>query len=304
VPKCKYVLGWSFPDLNIPFFIAQHYGITAECKAIGVECIILNAGGYDRPENQVSNMEDLIQRKVHAILIDPADDKALKEVMNKAERAGIPVISWSAPSSTELIHANNGTDHYNVGLIMAPEVMRALGPDGGTLIMVHGVKGASWQIGRETGLWDELKKRGYADKVKVLAQQYTDSSRAGAQKAFEDMFLANPNPEAIWVCCDQPALGIADVLERGGKAKGRIPIVTGGWSPLEVEKRIRDGTIFSSVVQQPVLDAIQATRMAVKLLNGEPIPFFIESPVVVVTKDNIDKVDKSLFEALETYRVR
>ena len=301
VADCKYTLAWSFPDLNIPFFISQHFGVTAECETIGVDCVILNAGGYDRPENQVADMEDLIALGVNAIMIDASDDLALKGVMDDAARAGIVVISWTVPSAAELIHATNGTNHYDVGLLMGEAMMNVLGPNGGDIIVVNGPKGPTWSTGRWDGFEDAVAAAGYTDKLNIVALQWTDSSRAGSQAAFEDMFLANPVIDAVLVCCDQPALGVADVLEEAAQAQGGIPIVTGGGWDSEEEARIRDGSIAIAVVQQPVLDAVQSVRMAVFILNGESIPFSIPSPVIEVTAENVDSVDQEFFSHPSDY---
>jgi ABC-type sugar transport system substrate-binding protein len=177
-------------------------------------------------------------------------------------------------------------------------------PNGGDIIVVNGVQGATWATGRWDGFQDALADAGYTDRINIVALQWTDSSRAGAQAVFEDMFLANPDIDAVLVCCDQPALGVADVLEEAGQAQGGIPIVTGGGWDEEEKNRIRDGTIRISIVQQPLMDAIQATRMAVVALNGDTIPFFIGSPVVRVDQSNVETVDESFFAHPTDYRIR
>ena len=303
VADCKYTIGWAFPDQSIPFFISQHYGATTECDAIGVECIILNAGGYDKPQEQVADVEDLVQLGADAILIDAIDDEALKGAMDDAVRAGTMVISWTVPTGAELVQAYNGTDHYFVGVDMGKAMIETL-PNGGDIIVVNGVQGATWATGRWDGFQDALADAGYTDRINIVALQWTDSSRAGAQAVFEDMFLANPDIDAVLVCCDQPALGVADVLEEAGQAQGGIPIVTGGGWDEEEKNRIRDGTIRISIVQQPLMDAIQATRMAVVALNGDTIPFFIGSPVVRVDQSNVETVDESFFAHPTDYRIR
>ena len=215
-------------------------------------------------------MEDLIALDVNAIMIDASDDLALKGVMDDAARAGIVVISWTVPSAAELIHATNGTNHYDVGLLMGKAMMNVLGPNGGDIIVVNGPKGPTWSTGRWDGFEDAVAAAGYTDKLNIVALQWTDSSRAGSQAAFEDMFLANPVIDAVLVCCDQPALGVADVLEEAATGPGRHPRSSPAVAGIpRRRRRIRDGSIAIAMVQQPVLDAVQSVRMAVLILNGE-----------------------------------
>ena len=49
----KLTLGFSMPALTHSFWIPIYYGVQDEAKKHGVELVVLNAGGFDRLDNQI-----------------------------------------------------------------------------------------------------------------------------------------------------------------------------------------------------------------------------------------------------------
>src|SRR5690606_23031102 len=90
-------IGFSLPTVQGPFFTAQLYGFIEEAKARGYETVILDAGGYGRPDQQVADMQNLLAQQVKAILINPADATSFVGVLAEAKAEGVPVIAAGAP---------------------------------------------------------------------------------------------------------------------------------------------------------------------------------------------------------------
>ncbi|MGL6040913.1 MAG: substrate-binding domain-containing protein, partial [Deefgea sp.] len=84
-------IGLAISTQNNPFFVALRDGADAEAKAQGVKLITVDA--QDDSAKQISNIEDLIQKKVQVILINPADSDAVAGVVKEALKAGIKVVS-------------------------------------------------------------------------------------------------------------------------------------------------------------------------------------------------------------------
>lgn len=84
-------VGLSLSTLNNPFFVALRDGAQQAAQKAGVRLIVLDA--QDRVDKQVSDIEDLIQRRVRVILINPTDSAAVVPAIQKANTAGIPVIT-------------------------------------------------------------------------------------------------------------------------------------------------------------------------------------------------------------------
>ncbi|HSG17799.1 MAG TPA: substrate-binding domain-containing protein, partial [Anaerolineae bacterium] len=90
-PMGDYVLGLSLSTLNNPFFVTLAEGAQEAADAAGSELIVVDA--QDDPAQEATNMEDLIQRGVDAIMVNPTDADAIVPSIQKANDAGIPVFT-------------------------------------------------------------------------------------------------------------------------------------------------------------------------------------------------------------------
>ena len=67
-PSKSYRLGVSIPHLANPHYVGQAYGYIDEAQSLGAQVTLLEAGGYEHLDKQVSQVEDLIASKVDAII--------------------------------------------------------------------------------------------------------------------------------------------------------------------------------------------------------------------------------------------
>ena len=81
-------LGVVISTLNNPFFVTLKDGAEEKAKELGVELVIYDA--QDDSAKMTSSMEDLIQKKVGGILVNPTDADAVVPSILKANAAGIP----------------------------------------------------------------------------------------------------------------------------------------------------------------------------------------------------------------------
>src|SRR5215813_13546460 len=68
-PSKAYRIGVSIPHLANPHYVGQAYGYIDEAQNLGAQVTLLEAGGYEHLDKQVSQIEDLIASKVDAIII-------------------------------------------------------------------------------------------------------------------------------------------------------------------------------------------------------------------------------------------
>src|SRR4051794_24191610 len=66
-PSKQYRIGISIPHLANPHYVGQAYGYIDEAQNLGAQVTLLEAGGYEHLDKQVSQVEDLIASKVDAI---------------------------------------------------------------------------------------------------------------------------------------------------------------------------------------------------------------------------------------------
>ena len=84
-------IGLAVSPQSNPFFVSLKSGAEAEARALGMTLITVDA--QDDPARQISSIEDLIQKKVKVILVNPTDSAAVASAVKEANAAGIPVIT-------------------------------------------------------------------------------------------------------------------------------------------------------------------------------------------------------------------
>lgn len=302
VANGAYKIGFSYPVFDIPFFTqGVHFGAVQECERLGIECVFTFGGGYDRPEAQVNDMEDLIAQNVDGIVLTAAVDAALVPVMDKAAANGIVVTSFSIDSESETFFGFEGISHLEQGLQSSRILIECLeerGVTNGKIIAVGGPKGAAWYDPRKEGLDTTVG----ASAHEVVAHQYTSSAREETIRVFEDLLTANPDVDGVWTGNADQAMGVIQVMETRGFEPGEVCVVSGSGLNEEYAERIREGWYFANLTQQAVITGEQAIRKIVAHINGDTsIPFHVIEPFVIVTSANVDTVDLSTITAPEGF---
>src|SRR3990170_1447675 len=92
-PSRSYTIGVVVPHLSNPHFVGQSYGYIDEAEALGARVTLLEAGGYQYLDKQISQVEDLIASRVDAIVLVAVSGPGTVGVVDRAVAAGIPVIN-------------------------------------------------------------------------------------------------------------------------------------------------------------------------------------------------------------------
>jgi len=77
---------------NNPFFIDMQKGAEEAAKKLGVNLIVQAAEREVDVEKQMQIIENLIQARVAALCITPSGSREVVPAIDKANRAGIPVV--------------------------------------------------------------------------------------------------------------------------------------------------------------------------------------------------------------------
>lgn len=133
------------PQTSTPCPLNQATKVGAERAGEELGFEVLWTGTPDTDSaGQVQVIESLIQKGVDGILMSANDPDALKDVINKAMEAGIPVATWDSDSaeSNRLFYA--GTDNYHLGYACGEKMVElAEGKEDFKVVVLHGTPGAS-----------------------------------------------------------------------------------------------------------------------------------------------------------------
>ncbi len=273
-----YTLGLCLSTLNNPFFVTLKNGAESAAKNLGVKLIVYDA--QDDPAKQASQVEDLIQKKVDAILVNPTDANAIVPSVLKANKVGIPVFTIDRSAAKGDVVCHIASDNVAGGR-MAGEYLAKLLNYKGNVAELVGIPGTSAARDRGKGFNEVMKK--YKD-IKIVARQTADFNRAKGMQVFENILQAHPEVQGVFAHNDEMVLGAIAAAE----AAGRNDIIFVGFDAIDdAVKAVKAGKLAATVAQQPAEMGKLGVENAVKYLKGGKLPKFIPVPLKLITKDNV-----------------
>ena len=288
-------IGVSMPTIQGPWYTPLLYGITEEAKKLGYGTIILDAGGYAHVDRQVSQVSNLAVQQVKAILMDPANPSAFNAIVKQTQSAGIPVLGAGSPIVASEVEADSAasSSHCTIGEELAKGAQELL-PEGGTIAALTGPPGAFWSGDR----WRCFKEAIAGTNIEIVAEQNSEQDVASALALANDLLQRYPEVDLLYGADDTYGVGAARAAQGAGKC-GEIKVLFAVLGSA-AEELMRAGCVDYVVAQQPVVIGRTAVQLADQLIRGEePDQKLIEIPLIPVTPDNLESVDKSVMQAPE-----
>jgi ribose transport system substrate-binding protein len=238
----KDTIGLSVSTLNNPFFVTLRDGARAAADKAGLELLVLDA--QDKADKQVSDLEDLVQKKVKVILVNPTDAAAVVPAIKKANAAGIPVITVDRGASGGAVAFHIASDNVAGGRLAGEYACKLLGGKG-KMVELEGIPGSSAARDRGKGFNDYLKSS--CPGVSVVARQTANFDRAQGLTVMENVLQAQPAIGAVFAHNDEMALGALQAI----KASKRPIKVVGFDATDDAVKAVNACEMSATVAQQP-----------------------------------------------------
>lgn len=175
--------------------------------------VVTNADGT--VEQQISQINGLILKKVDAILIDAASPTALNGVIEKAEAAGIKVVTFDGTATSEKSY-NLNYDFVGLGKRMVDVITKGIN-DQGNVLVVRGSAGTVIDKDEYQGIMDGLKAH---PNVKMVGEVYGNWDDATAQSAVARLLPTLPKIDGVIV--NGGGYGVAQAFEA---AKQPVPLI-------------------------------------------------------------------------------
>ena len=236
--------------------------------------------------DQVNMVENAVNRKVSGIVLAPSDPDALVPAVKKAWEARIPVViidSMLSKGSEQYYQSFLATDNKKAGELAAKALIDKVGKEGKIAVMSY-VAGAGSEIGRVGGFTDYIKAN---SKLQIVGPFYSQSQMATALNQTTDVLAANSDLKGIFGANEPTAIGMGRALKQSGKA-GKV-VAIGFDGNQDLQEFVKDGTLSAIAVQGSFQMGELGVQTVLKAMNKEKVEKFVDTGVVVVTKDNIDK---------------
>ena len=277
----EFVVGFSQMESDNPWRLAETKSLKDEAARLGIPLVVTDAQG--QTSKQVSDVEDLIARKVSLILLAPRVFDGLAPALEAAKAAKIPVILLDRAAA-----GTAGVDY--VTLLVSDEVeegrraARWLATQTGgkaNIVELAGTPGASVANDRAAGFREEMAKH---PDMKIVASQTGNFSRATGQGVMQNIAQSlGKSITAVYAHNDEMALGAIQALIAAGMKPGTnvtVVSVDGERAALEAIDR---GELGATVECNPRFGPLAFATIA-RFRKGEAIP-----PKIIVTDRFFDK---------------
>ena len=286
--KGRGTIGVSLLTLDNPFFKVIGDNIISEGAKHGYEAIVVS--GDNLVAKQQNQIKDFIVQKVSAIVLSPCDSKAIVQVIQEANTAGIPVFTVDIPCNEPGVKVVTqvATDNYSGGKEAGEAMIEALGEAGGK-IAVLGFKTVESCILRVKGFTEVIAAHNAAGKapIEIVAELESGGSKDKGYKAAEDALQAHADIRGIFAINDPAALGAQAALARAGRAAD-IRIIGFDGQP-EGKQAIKDGKIYADPIQFPARMGVQVVEAIVRHSKGETLPPQMLIPTSLYRKADAEK---------------
>ncbi|MHC9161198.1 ribose ABC transporter substrate-binding protein RbsB [Exiguobacterium profundum] len=255
-----YEIGLSISTLNNPFFVALKEG--AEEQANEMDATLTVADAQNDAAKQVNDVEDMIQKGMDLILINPTDSEAVGAAVQAANDAGIPVITVDRNAETGDVVAHVASDNVAGGQLAGDYMVELVG-EGQKVVELEGVPGASATRDRGQGFNEAID-----GKLEVVAKQSANFDRAEGLTVMENILQDNKDIVAVFAHNDEMALGAVQALEAAGMSDVKV---IGFDATDDAVKAVEGGTMAATVAQKPAEIGKLGVEAAINHLKGETV---------------------------------
>jgi ribose transport system substrate-binding protein len=267
------------------FFKTMEDGAKAHQRQHSSEYDLIANGIKDELDaaRQIDLVEQMIARKVDAIVIAPADSKAMVSVCKKAMDAGIVVVNIdnkfdeSALAEKKVNIPFIGPDNRK-GAKLAGEVLAKRLKAGDKVAIVEGAPNAFNATQRKLGFQDAVN----AAKLTIATSQAANWEMDKANQVVSGMITEHPDLKGILCANDNMALGAIAALKSAGKSDKML--VVGFDNISAIHQLVRDGKALATVDQHADKLAIYGIEYALEMLNKKTTPADRKTPVDLITQ--------------------
>jgi ABC-type sugar transport system substrate-binding protein len=283
----QFTVGFSQMESDNPWRIAETQSLRDEAQKRGIPLVVTDAQG--QTAKQVSDVEDLIARRVGFIFLAPREFDGLAPALQAAKAASIPVIlidRAAAGKEGEDYKSLLASNFIEQGQRAADWLAKATGGKA-NIVELTGTPGSSVAADRSKGFADEIAKH---PGMKVIASQTGNFTRAQGERVMQNLAQSlGPQVTAVYAHNDEMALGAIQALKSAGRKPGQDVIVVSIDGQKAALEAIIAGELGATVESNPRFGPLAFETME-KIRKGETVP-----TKIVLTDRLFDKTNAQQF---------
>jgi ribose transport system substrate-binding protein len=270
------------------FFKTMEEGARAHHKEHAEDYDLTVVGIKDEQDvaKQIDYVEMMMAQRAGAIVIAPADSKALVPVCKRAMDAGIIVINIDNKFDDAVLAEKGvkipfvGPDNRK-GARLAGEYLASKLKPGDSVAIIEGIPNAFNGIQRKLGFEDAMKAGG----MNIISSQSGYWEMARAEPIVSALVTEHADLKAVLCANDNMALGAVSAIKTAGKTEDILVI---GFDNISaVQRLLKEGRILCTVDQHGDRLAIYGIEYALEMLGGKGTPSDKETPVDLITAETL-----------------
>jgi ribose transport system substrate-binding protein len=267
------------------FFVTMAEGAKAHQATHATEYELLVNGIRNESDitQQVALVEQMLAQGVGAIVIAPADSRALVPVLRRAHQQGVVVVNidnklddatlTEAQLQVPFVGPDNRAGARAVGEVLAARLTK-----GQAVAILEGIPTAFNAQQRRLGFEDAMAAAG----MRVAAVQSAQWEQDKANAVSAAILREHPDLKAILASNDSMALGAATAVRQAGRT-GDV-LVVGFDNIAAVRQLIEDGRVIATADQHGDQLAVYGIEAALAILHKQAPPADRQTPVDVITR--------------------
>lgn len=236
---------------------------------------------------QVSLVEEMVASGVDAIVIAPADSKALVPVLRRAKQAGIVVINIDNRLDQDVLAQEKvsipfvGPDNMAGAKKVGDYLAQSLNGTAAQVGILEGIRTSFNAQQRLKGFQASMEEAG----IEIVASQSAEWEMSQANTVAASMLSEHPQIVAILAANDSMALGAIAAVKSAGRS-GQVQIV--GFDNISaIQQAIREDKVLATADQHGGQLAVFGIEAALRELSGDGSGQDAETPVDLVTAETL-----------------
>ncbi len=292
--KNKYTIGVLYWSMNIPGQVAMRKGLEQQAALLNrkkekhpkLELIKYVAGdGTKGMERQIRQMYSLMEKKVDLILVQPTDIAALSKPLQKANKAGIPVVAYDQYIIGGELASYITSNNYQAGYLDGEYIASKFENKREIKIILVEYPHVSSTVRRVDGFLDALRQGG--QRYKIMKSYNAVEPKRGRLVAKQILkeFPKKSSIDVIFTVNDGGGLPIVRALTKAGRKEIKIATIDGDPESIEIIRK--KGIIAIDSAQFCGLMGAVALSTAYQILRGQKVPARKLVPVFPITLETV-----------------
>jgi ribose transport system substrate-binding protein len=290
----RYV-GFVPPALTSPFHVAMVEGATARAEELGWNIEVQAPASEGDFAAFVTTVEQLLEKGVEAISINPIGTDSAVTAVNTANEKGVPILAHNfiTPFSEGEVVAYIGYDQYGGAEALAAYTCELIAEKHdstpaeteGKVFILLGID-SIFSHRRTDGFKAGLEKN--CPNVEVVGEQSAEWLRTKGSEVAAIALQKDPDIDVFYGNSDEMAIGAALAAEQLGLQINEDFYAVGIDGNQPTLDLLAEGQFSATLGVDPYRMGVTVIDTMVKIFNGEEVPQIILTPSVVVTPDNLE----------------